>query len=290
MSAVLLWGVVAFAAKPMSTPPAEALPVDFIYRPRSSRSSPPASRMRRSWKRRSRGRQGRRAEADRTGRAESRGQARDRRPTPRPTKPPTPEAEAEAAGEAEKKKQPEPKLDQIAEELKKEDAKNRRRPRNSRRRRSRRAEVRCQPGRGAARQARPAAASSRPPKRSTTRRRLAPPPAAPPSCRRARSMRLRARLEQCWNPPAAAASPIRTSSTSCCACSSERDGSLARDPRSSSGNGLDIRAGPRRERHARAARVPALHDAASRNITTNGKTSRSTSILATCSADDRRCF
>src|SRR6185437_10165720 len=117
---VLLWSVVAFSAKPMSTPPAEALPVDFITAKQFSEMT---------------------AGVKNAPKLEKPKPLADKIDAPQPAKqaapkvedkpdittdaavkkPPTPEPKPPE--KAEKKKVPEPKVDDIAQELKKEDAK-----------------------------------------------------------------------------------------------------------------------------------------------------------------------
>jgi colicin import membrane protein len=117
---VLLWGLIAFAAKPMSAPPAEALPVDFISAKQFSELT---------------------AGVKNAKKLETAKPLADKVDVPKPIKQlapkvadkpeivtntappkPPPMPEPKPPEKTEKKKEPEPKLDQIAQELKKEQA------------------------------------------------------------------------------------------------------------------------------------------------------------------------
>ena len=57
----------------------------------------------------------------------------------------------------------------------------------------------------------------------------------------------------------------------------KRDGTIARDPTLIEGTASQFGPGAWRKRQARAAAVPAVHDAPARTLTTRGKTSKSSS-------------
>ena len=143
---------------------------------------------------------------------------------------------AEARAEAGHAKEPEPKVDPIAEALKK-DAKPERSREEGRdadaaeeaRAAEAAAEVRCQPDRGAARQARAAAAGRDRRHAEPRRQRSARRPGTPATLSQNEIDALRARIRQCWNPPAGLADArdliviVRIQF--------KQDGSLAAEPR-----------------------------------------------------------
>ena len=150
---VLGWGLVAFAARPSEAPPVEALPVEFISANQFSQLT--ARRQERAEgarKPEAAGRQDRRAEAGQGAGAEGRRQARDQDRSaaaaapPNPSRNPSPKsnpsrsrgegrkaegARAEARREGGAAEDPKPKPDQIADELKKDEPRSRRRSRRN---------------------------------------------------------------------------------------------------------------------------------------------------------------
>ena len=122
---VLLWGLVAFAAKPNEAPPPEALPVDFV-------SATQFSQLTAGVKNAPKALNEQKPLADKVGEAKPVKQlaanvadkpeiTTDAAPPPEPK--PEKKTEAKPPEKAERPKQPEPKPDHAAEDLKKEEAK-----------------------------------------------------------------------------------------------------------------------------------------------------------------------
>ncbi len=130
---------------------------------------------------------------------------------------------------------------------------------------TRRAEVRRQPGRGAARPARAAAPGGDRRQRSTTRQSRRRDWAAAAQLSQSEIDALRARIARCWNPPAGV-DVERPSSMSCCAFCSSRTARMAQEPVVVEGTAVGAWAGAGRERQARAADVPAVHHAQARAL------------------------
>ena len=299
-AAALVFGLMAHLGAADGGAAGRSLPVSFISDKDFSQAHP--RRQERAAAENSRHqaarRQGRCAEVGRSARAQGRRQAgnhdrtkpvanRSRSPSPSPSRirsqsqnrPEAPEKDGKA-GQA---KPPEYKPDQIADLLKKDAAKDPPKPDDKpapRQQVQNSTPIRSPScSTSASRSAR-----WRPPRASTTTPHSAPRTARRPRrCRKARSM-LCARAFRAAGARRRASTPIPSSMSCSAFCSSRRlDGAGAGSGRR---HGFAIRSGARRERQARAAVVPAVHDAQSPNITTSGKTSSSNSILTSCSAAD----
>jgi colicin import membrane protein len=223
---VLLWSVVAFSAKPMSTPVAEALPVDFISAKQFSEIT---------------------AGVKNAPKLETPKPLADKVDAPQPAKqaapkvedkpdittdaaakkPPTPEPKPPE--KAEKKKEPEPKVDEIAQELKKEDAKKPPKPEDK--------PVPKKPSPKFDANQVAALLDKRDPRRKlAAAEALNNSPSLGTAAGSAAKLSqseidaLRARINECWNPPAAAASQDQAKLYIVLRVQFRQDGSVARDP------------------------------------------------------------
>ena len=123
-AALLLWGLISFAARPLEAKPNDALPVDIISDKQFSemtkgvKNAPKDKRSPRRWSRRSASRS-----RSRTPRAKVTEKKELDAAKTEPPPPPAGAAGAEARAEAKPEKKEPPKIDPIAEALKKEEAK-----------------------------------------------------------------------------------------------------------------------------------------------------------------------
>jgi colicin import membrane protein len=224
---ILLWGVIAFSVKPMSTPPAEALPVDFITTQQFSELT---------------------AGVKNAPKLDTPKPVADKVDVPQPIKqaapkvedkpeivtdaaakkPPTPDPKPKPPEKTEKKKEPDPKLDQIAEELKKEDAKK---PKTEEQPPPKKPAPKFDANQVAA------LLDKRDPRRKlaaaealNNSQSLGTAAGSAAKLSQSEIDALRARINECWNPPAAAASPDQDKLYIVLRVQFRPDGSIARDP------------------------------------------------------------